>query len=465
MLSFHMGNSVRMVTLAALALVLASGSAPASEKTGFVRFATFNASLNRGVSLGLIESLESPNDPQIQAVAEIIQRVNPDVLLLNEFDYDELGPNGESLAAALFQENYLSVSQNGAGPIAFKYRYAFPSNTGIHSSEIVGLPGLDLNKDGIINPIPDQGFPGFIEYGDDSLGFGAFPGQFAFVVYSKYPILADRVRTFQYFLWKDMPGARLPVDPDTGDSFYTEQDLGILPLSSKNHVDVPIRIKNRTIHFLISHPTPPVFDGPEDRNGTRNADEIRFWADYVGPWWRSWYIYDDSGRRGGLRPGAMFVIAGDQNADPFDGDSLPGAIQQLLEHPRINASHPPLSEGAVDRNLAQHEINDTHLGDPAADTADFAEAAFGGPGNLRVDYVLPSRGLPIVDTGVFWPADDDPLTRLTGPGFPPVSSDHRLVYVDIAIPRARFNRGRFDDRGERGDDEDGGDEAGFRGKD
>ena len=54
-------------------------------------------------------------------------------------------------------------------------------------------------------------------------------------------------------------------------------------LSSKSHWDVPIRIGRETVHFLVSHPTPPVFDGPEDRNGTRNHDEIRFWADYVGP--------------------------------------------------------------------------------------------------------------------------------------------------------------------------------------
>ena len=25
------------------------------------------------------------------------------------------------------------------------------------------------------------------------------------------------------------------------------------------------------MHFLVSHPTPPVFDGPENRNGLRNA--------------------------------------------------------------------------------------------------------------------------------------------------------------------------------------------------
>ena len=34
---------------------------------------------------------------------------------------------------------------------------------------------------------------------------------------------------------------------------------------------------------------------------------------------------------GGITLGDTFVIAGDQNSDPFDGDSVPGSIQQLLD--------------------------------------------------------------------------------------------------------------------------------------
>ena len=101
------------------------------------------------------------------------------------------------------------------------------------------------------------------------------------------------------------------------------------------------------MHFLVSHPTPPVFDGPEDRNGRRNSDEIRFWSDYITPG-AGRYIYDDEGGRGGLTIGAHFVIAGDQNSDPLDGDSLPGAIQQLIHNPRVNTSSTPDSAGAVE---------------------------------------------------------------------------------------------------------------------
>jgi hypothetical protein len=194
---------------------------------------------------------------------------------------------------------------------------------------------------------------------------------------------------------------------------------------------VPIEIGSKTVHFLVSHPTPPVFDGPEDRNGTRNHDEIRFWADYVLPS-RGRYIVDDEGVRGSLAPGSLFVIAGDQNSDPFDGDSIPGSAQLLLEHPLVNTKVTPDSEGAVEQSALQGGANATHLGDPAFDTADFADTA---PGNLRADYVLPRKNMPIVDASVFWPTSDDPLFGLVGT-FPFPSSDHRLVWIDVRVPGA-----------------------------
>ena len=116
-----------------------------------------------------------------------------------------------------------------------------------------------------------------------------------------------------------MPGALLPENPD-GTSYYSDEALEVFRLSSKSHWDVSVQVgsnDNKVIHFLVSHPTPPVFDGPEDRNGKRNYDEIRFWADYVDD---EDYFYDDAGVSGGLKKGSRFVIMGDQNSDPFDGD-------------------------------------------------------------------------------------------------------------------------------------------------
>ena len=153
------------------------------------------------------------------------------------------------------------------------------------------------------------------------------------------------MRTFQKFLWKDMPGAMLPDDPATAApaDWYSPAELDVFRLSSKSHWDLPIRInRHKTVHFLVSHPTPPTFDGAEDRNGTRNHDEIRFWADYVSG---EDYMYDDRGHDGGLKHGASFVIAGDQNSDPVDGDSVDGAIQQLIDNPRIEDPLPTSAGG------------------------------------------------------------------------------------------------------------------------
>lgn len=402
-----------LITMLAVPTALAKG--PKGRPTA-VRFATFNASFSRFNAGDLITDLSTSDNAQAQAVAEIIQRTRPHVLLVNEFDYDAGGT-----AARLFQENYLSIPQNGADPITYPYRFVAPSNTGIPS-------GFDLNNDGIV------GGP------EDAFGFGFFPGQYGMAVFSQFPIDYDRIRTFQRFLWKDMPGALLPDDPDTPEpaDWYSEEELEVFRLSSKSHWDVPIRVGRKTVHLLASHPTPPTFDGPEDRNGRRNHDEIRFWADYVFPS-RSRYIYDDHGRYGGVTPGDSFVIAGDQNADPFDGDSVPGAIQQLLEHPLVNTRETPDSEGAVEQAILQDAANLLHEGDPAFDTADFADAYgpppdYGGaPGNLRVDYVLPKKNLRIVDDAVFWPTTDDPLFDLVGT-YPFPSSDHRLVWIDVWVP-------------------------------
>ena len=243
----------RLLMITALLLMVTAAMATPLDT---VRFASFNASLNRNSAGGLIADLSTPANAQAQAVAEVIQRVNPDILLINEFDFDA---NGE--AASLFQSNYLGVSQNGIAPVFYDHVYVAPSNTGVPS-------GFDLDNSGAAGDFAPN----------DAQGFGFFEGQFAFAIFSKYDIDEANIRSFQEFLWKDMPGALLPEDPldvdGNGDlsSWYTPAELDVLRLSSKNHVDVPIIIDGETVHVLAAHPTPPVFDGPEDRNGTRNHE-------------------------------------------------------------------------------------------------------------------------------------------------------------------------------------------------
>ncbi len=389
------------------ALVPVSAQINLDREPGSLRVATYNASLNRFNAGDLIVDLQDPASLQPSRVAEIIQRTDPDVILINEFDFDEGGE-----AAQLFVDNFLAIGQNGAEPWVPVAIYSAPSNTGIPT-------GLDLDRDG------DPAGPG------DAFGFGYFPGQYGMLILSKYPIVSDDVRTFQTFLWQDMPAALLPDDPETDEpgDYYSAEALDIFRLSSKSHWDVPVDVGGEIVHILASHPTPPVFDGPEDRNGTRNHDEVRFWLDYVTPG-EGDYVYDDDGGVGGLAEGAAFVIVGDLNLDPNDGDGIREIGVALLNSSLVTDTA-PMSEGASEDNMVDGGFNANHTGDPAFDTADFGDGEF-GPGNLRADYVLPSANLTVLGAGVFWPTTADPLAALLGPD-DAQTSDHRLVFVDIAI--------------------------------
>jgi 3-phytase len=394
----------------------AAAPAPATEP---LRVATFNVSLYGQAAGEVLARLRRGDDPQARRLAEIIQRVRPDVLLLNEIDYDAAGE-----VAREFHDRYLAVPQDNVdspdGPakaIAYPHRFTAPTNTGRHS-------GFDLDRSGKV-----EAQPGSPAYGGDAWGFGVYPGQYGMVVLSRFPIDAAGVRTFQNFRWRDMPGARLPDDPATAEpaDWFPAEALEKFPLSSKSHWDVPVTIDGRAVHLLASHPTPPVYDGAEDRNGRRNHDEVRFWADYVGPAEGSAYVYDDAGRRGGLAAGESFVVLGDLNGDPHDGDG-PEGIKLLLAAPRLLPSAAPASRGGAEQAQRQGGANLRHRGDPAVDTADARDVP--GPGNLRIDYVLPSADWRQVAQGVYWPTSDDPHFGLVGvEPFP--SSDHRLVWIDL----------------------------------
>ena len=404
----HSVLSATTALLAAAALAVTAAAVPVGAEAhpkADVRFATFNATLSDDAWDGqeFVEALSGGDLERAQQVAEVIQRSRPDVLLINEFNFVEGGA-----AAEVFRDEYLAVSQNGARPIDYPYYFVAPVNTGVAS-------GVDLNNDGVIDTSP-----GDFSYANDAFGFGLFPGQYGMVVFSKFPIAEEDVRTFQEFLWADMPNSLMPKG-------YYAGELDVVRLSSKSHWDVPIEIGRKTVHFLVSHPTPPVFDDPEiDWNGRRNHDEIRFWADYVRPG-KSRYIYDDAGETGGLQRGAPFVIAGDMNADPHDGDSTGDPAELLLRSPRVNTKVTPASQGGVEAAAEDGGINLEHKGNPAFDTADFGEP----PGNLRVDYVLPSKRLRITDAGIFWPTPDSKRAYLAD------VSDHHLVWVDLAIPGVR----------------------------
>ena len=379
----------------------ASADAPSETRPPVsLRVAAFNTSLHRDAAGALVADLSDPTHAQAVGLAAIIQEVRPDVILLNEVDHDAAGE-----AVRLLHDQFLAVSQDGREPLDYPHVFLPSVNTGVAS-------GVDLDGDGTATSTP-----GSDAYGQDALGYGQFPGQYGLVVLSRVPITATR--TFRTTLWRDVPDAWLP------EGFYSDAALDVLPLSSKTHADLTLEVGGHDVHLLVSHPTPPTFDGDEDRNGRRNHDEVVFWASYVDAGPDSWHT-DDAGGTGGL-DGAPFVVAGDLNADPSDGDSSGDPIGALRAHPRVQ-DPTPTSLGGTEQAALQGDVNARHTGDPALDTADFSDRSVG---NLRVDYVLPSVELAVEASGVFWPAADDPLLELVE-----AVSDHRLVWVDVTVGAA-----------------------------
>ncbi|WP_254694128.1 endonuclease/exonuclease/phosphatase family protein [Sulfitobacter sp. SK012] len=221
-----------------------------------------------------------------------------------------------------------------------------------------GMPtGVDLNGDGKLGG------------GDDAQGFGRFSGQGGMAILSRFPVLQDKVTDHSGLLWRDMPGNLFPMT-DTG-PFGGDAAYEIQRLSSKGHWVVPISTPNfGPINVMTFHATPPVFDGAEDRNGRRNHDEVALWSQL-------------------LKDHSDFVLLGDANIDPERGEGRKAAINALITDPRLQNPF------------------------PNAPTANWPDP---GPGELRVDYLLPSIDWKVVDFGLF---------------AAPNASRHLLLWADL----------------------------------
>ena len=212
-------------------------------------------------------------------------------------------------------------------------------------------------------------------------------------VLSRLPLDGATARDFSAFLWADLPGNLRP--PDTP---------AIQRLSTAGHWEVPVILPDgRSLKLLAYYATPPVFDGPEDRNGRRNHDETAFWLRLL------------EGVLPFEPPKPPFVLLGQPNLDPQDGEGLPGAIRNLLTLPILQD---PAPRGATGR------AEPAQSGDPALDTA-----LYEGLGGLRVEQILPSDDLTITASGVLWPLDNDPFAQTLA-----TASRHRPLWVDIAMP-------------------------------
>jgi endonuclease/exonuclease/phosphatase family metal-dependent hydrolase len=408
----------------AIAGTVAIGTGTVSADDGddeTVTFATYNV-----VDLRT-EQVQSPGDEQVAAAARVIQEIRPDVLVLNELTNNRQAsrvkdvPSSPSNARA-FVENYLSVPQRSdLQGIEYPQTVMPTTNTGVAS-------GFDLDNNGTVDQTP-----GDRTYGNDAYGFGEFPGKYGLAILSRFPIRRDAIRSFRKFLWKDMPDNLLPCDPST-ENYLSDAEAEEFRLSSKTHIDVPIEIGDEVVHALAAHPTPPVFDGEGNFNGKRNHDEIRLLADYAAG---ADYIYDDSGRQGGLDDDS-YVLMGDMNAAPGDAESLNAATEYFVENDGFVATPFPTSPGGAAKNEPRSR---------------YWTAEFG----LQVDYVLPSPDLGRDRSSVVWPSAATTERGLLDAVR--TASDHRLVWADVPIEREdaeddpERDDGDDEERDEDGEDE------------
>ncbi len=288
------------------------------------------------------------------------------MLLLTNLDWDHD-------QAAL---NALADRAAAAGN-AYPLRLALRPNTGVQT-------GLDLDGDGRIGGA------------GDAQGWGRFAGQGGMALLSALP-LAGAPTDLTTLLWRDLPGARLPPD-------LAPEAAAIQRLSTTGHWIVPLATGYSPFALLAYHATPPVFDGPEDRNGRRNHDETALWLRLL------------DGDLPAAPQDGRFVVLGTANLDPFDGEGQREAIAALLADPRLQDPAP--------RGNHTRPQEPGQSGDPALDTA-----LFDGPGGLRTEIIVPSADLTVTASGVLWPPDGDPLAAILA-----TASRHRPVWVDLDLP-------------------------------
>ncbi len=329
-----------------------------------LRVATYNVDLDRTGPGLLVQDLSAGDDPQIAALVRVLVALDADVLLLTAVDYDRGGVALGLLADAL-----------AVAGAPYPHRFALRPNTGLQT-------GFDVDGNG------------YVSDPRDAQGFGLFSGQGGMAVLSRLPVDAAGVRDFSTFLWRDLPGALTEDAPNLA---------AVQRLATTGFWDVPVITGAGPLHLLAWHATPPVFDGPEDRNGRRNHDEAAFWRLML------------DGALPMPAPDAPFVLLGDANLDPSDGEGLRDGIAALLSHPALQDPEPKGNYGRQEPGQA---------GDPALDTAIYDDI-----GGLRLDVVLPSARLRVSASGVLWPAETDPLAADLA-----AASRHRPVWVDITLP-------------------------------
>lgn len=331
----------------------------------------------------LVAALRTGNHARARVIARTVQMNEPDVLVLTGVTYDDAEMVAEHLRSL-----YLSSGQDGLPGLDYPHMFTADTNSGRES-------GMDLDGDGTI------GGPG------DAIGYGDYPGQYGMIVFSKHPIVAEEIRTFQDFLWKDLPDPSIPTA-------YSELEESILRLQESSLWDVPVEVPGgeEPVHVIAT----AVASQHSTEAAAARADDIRtVVSDYVSG--SAWYLTDDAGRSGGLTPGADAIVAG---APLAEADEPTEALGTLLDSAPLQDPEPQaVTEVPISQRFGSSGGSDETATRYVPDDQDY-----------RASLVLPSSSLTVSNSGIFWPGDGEEGHALVDPSSRYALQD-RLVWVDL----------------------------------
>lgn len=380
-----------------------------SEKES-LRVATVNAGLSEDEEGALAERLEGGQDEAAQMLARNIQKTRPDVLLITDIDTD-------THVADIFKDQYLAEAQTDGeagskdlSPLDYRYVYAAFTNAGVQS-------GADLNGNG------STGDPG------DAFGVGHFEGQRSMILYSRYPIKQDEVRTFNNLIWSELPGSSLDTEK------YSKLVRSVLPLNSTSLWDVPLDVEGETVHVVATGLTPNQGEGADPE---RRLDQLRFLNMYLSDSDELRDLTDDAGAYGGLEKDANAVVLGalgpdveslDENAEQKRKDAAE-ELEAFLDSDELDVAKPS-SAGAQCEDDASLQIR-TILDFVCA--TQYATRI--GGGTSRSDYVAAANGSTISESGIE-AAMSRAVAEKSSAGTSSAASAgaRRIVWADVTLKR------------------------------
>lgn len=299
---------------------------------------------------------EKLTSQQMQSVKFILNQLKPDILSVNEIQYDLPGVPNEKFTSIGKNIDFfaLEIFNN-----QLKNRIYFPANTGENAlrnanGEYVRNPDI-LERNKYCDPV----------------NFGMFPAQYSTAALTKFEVIS--VKQFNLIPWKEF-------NPSIDLSLYLDERgqplSNNMPLFDKNFTDVTLLIQGHTVHLLLLHTVPAFgFGNPKTPNFARNRDQLLF---------LKWYLGHDTGLPVSnltierLTHQDSFIALGDWNVDITDENESANVLQSLgkLYHYAINQYIP------------------THRGQDLLQD-DFVK---------QIDYILLSNDIDIKNSGVFTPS-------------------------------------------------------------